>query len=70
MAVDTRSKRLSMLSFADGSLLPDPSGTVGAAARATLLHLYGGVVETAEPLVSVAAFTITLVSDGREIDVD
>ena len=43
MAVDTRAKRLSMLNFGGGGLLPDPSGTVDAAARATLLNLYSGI---------------------------
>ena len=52
MAVDSRSKRLSMLNFSsEHLLLPDPSGTIGAGPRATLLDLYSGIAagEVADP---------------------
>jgi len=44
MAVDTKPKRFSMLSFEDGALLPDPDGTIDAADRAHLIWLYGGIL--------------------------
>lgn len=44
MAVDTRDKRLSMVGLdAEQSEEQNPSGTVGAAARAMLLGLYAGL---------------------------
>ena len=44
MALDTKSKRFSMLSFEDGALLPAPDGTIDAADRAHLIWLYGGIL--------------------------
>lgn len=47
MAIDTAAKRKSMLSFGSlDSLLFTPTGTVGAAARASLLDLYEGLGQT------------------------
>ena len=46
MAIDTKPKRFSMLSFGDGSnlsLLPDPDGTIALADRQHLLDCYGGI---------------------------
>lgn len=47
MAVDSRTKRLSMLNFSIGVLLPDPSGTIDVGNRLTLLDLYRGIVPSA-----------------------
>ncbi len=46
MAVDTKAKRFSMLSFSDGALLPVADGSIGTADRAHLLWLYGGIALT------------------------
>lgn len=58
MAIDTRTKRLSMLNFSIGALLPDPSGTIDAGDRLTLLDLYRGIAALAAvdrtPVVFVA----------------
>ena len=44
MAVDTAAKRKSALSFSSlGDLLFTPTGTVGAASRASALDLYEGI---------------------------
>ena len=43
MAIDTRKKRLSMLSFGGGDLLPDVDGSIDAGDRLTYLGLYRGI---------------------------
>jgi hypothetical protein len=50
MAIDTRAKRKSMLSFGSGDLLLHPDGTIDVGDRLTLLGLYGGI-EPAVPFV-------------------
>jgi hypothetical protein len=49
MAVDTRDKRMSMLGLAKASvrLFQNPTGTIGAAARAILEFLYSGILPSA-----------------------
>lgn len=64
MAVDTRAKRLSMLNFVSGGLLPDPSGTVDAAARATFLRLYSGLVAVAAIVTKRRHFAAIISSGG------
>lgn len=44
MALDSRTKRLSMLNFTSGDLLPDPNVSSGQAERQTLLDLYSGIL--------------------------
>jgi hypothetical protein len=43
MAIDTASKRASILGFGSGDLLPVPSGALEAGDRLTLLWLYSGI---------------------------
>lgn len=43
MAVDTSAKRLSMLNFADGDLLPEVDGGIEQDDKQTLLDCYGGI---------------------------
>ena len=43
MAIDSASKRASIMAFADGALLPVPDGTIAAEDRLTLLWLYSGI---------------------------
>lgn len=47
--LDTRDKRMSMLGIAKAStrLLQNPTGTIGAAARAMLEFLYSGILPAA-----------------------
>ncbi len=55
MAVDTRFKRLNMVSVASPlawQVLPDPSGSIAAPGRAQLLHLYGGIALDPPPISS------------------
>lgn len=49
MAVDTRNKRASMMSFGRPFItrIPLPDGTIDAADRAMLLHLYHGIALSA-----------------------
>ena len=44
MSLDTRDKRMSMIGFGESysAMMQDPTGTVGAPARAMLLELYSG----------------------------
>ena len=44
MAIDSKAKRFSMMNFGKRFIvLPPPTGTVDAAARATLLGMYSGI---------------------------
>lgn len=56
MAFDTAAKRLSILNFGAGDLLPKPSGTVDAGERSTLLDLYSGIPLNPPPTPSAIAF--------------
>lgn len=46
MAVDTEAKRVSMLNFSAGDLLPEPAASLSQADRQQLLDLYGGILLT------------------------
>ena len=45
MAIDSRDKRFSIMGLGQPALsvLPNPSGTIGTAAKAQLLYLYSGI---------------------------
>lgn len=47
MAIDTETKRKSILGFGSGDLLPHPDGSIAAADRLTLLWLYSGIAASA-----------------------
>lgn len=49
MALDSRAKRLSLMNYISGGLLPDPSGTVDQAARQTFLGFYSGILFAGGP---------------------
>ena len=60
MAVDTATRRFSMMGFGDTiDQYVVPSGAVGAAARATFLDLYSGIA--LEAVVTIIATTETVV---------
>lgn len=55
MAVDTKDKRFSMLSFGSGELLPDPDGGFDGPDRQHLLECYAGIAfQGPPPLVGVS----------------
>lgn len=56
MAIDTAAKRLSMLNYGNGDLLPKPSGAVDAGERATLLELYSGIGLSPPPTPTAIAY--------------
>jgi len=57
MAIDSRAKRLSMLSFGGADLLPDPDTSgLSASERATLLGLYAGITIS----LGTTAYTTTM----------
>lgn len=43
MAIDTETKRKSIMAFGSGDLLPHPDGTISVGDRQTLLTLYFGI---------------------------
>lgn len=47
MAIDTETKRKSILGFGSGDLLPKQDGTIDAGDRLTLLWLYSGIAAAA-----------------------
>lgn len=51
MAIDSETKRKSMLGFGSGDLLPNPDGSIAVGDRLTLLWLYFGLTpaEAATP---------------------
>lgn len=71
MAVDSRTKRLSMLNFSIGALLPDPSGTIDVGGRLTLLDLYRGIVPSAgvdrTPVICPAADVLNLGAAAADV---
>ena len=58
MAVDTKDKRLSMLSFGDGTgirLLPDPDMSIDLNDQQHLLDCYGGIAFAGPPAPAVGS---------------
>jgi hypothetical protein len=51
MAIDTATKRASMLTFSSNHLLPIPSGAFDQGDRQTLLGLYSGILAGAAVLI-------------------
>ena len=60
MPIDTRVKRLSMLTFSSPDLLPDPNVGFDAGDRFTLLELYSGISGAGPPAVVGGIDKITL----------
>ncbi len=72
MAIDTETKRKSMLGFGSGDLLPKQDGTIDAGDRLTLLWLYYGIAADAATQVTgrleytfskLSEFTFDLIPD-------
>jgi hypothetical protein len=68
MAVDTRDKRFSILGLASDTVREqqNPTGTIGAPARAMLLFLYAGIA-LASPAAAVAADNAGIAIDMPEL---